>query len=39
MLIEVNATLRLGATLIPLILMSEGRHLSNVAGTQKESPV
>jgi hypothetical protein len=39
MLIEVNTTLRLGDTLVPLIFMSDGTHLSNCAGDKKEWPV
>ena len=39
MLIEVKATLRLGDTLVPLIFMSDGTHLSNFAGDKKEWPV
>jgi len=39
MLIDVKATLRLGDTLVPLIFMSDGTHLSNFAGDQKEWPV
>jgi hypothetical protein len=39
MLIEVKATLRLGDTLVPLIFMSDGTHLSNFAGHKKEWPV
>ena len=39
MLIEVKATLRLGDTLVPLIFMSDGTHLSNYAGNKKEWPV
>jgi len=39
MLIEVKATLRLGDTLVPLVYMSDGTHLSNFAGDQKQSPV
>jgi hypothetical protein len=38
-LIEVKATLRLGYTLIPVIFMSDGTHLSNFAGDKKEWPV
>ena len=38
MLIEVETTLRLGDTLVPLILMSDGRHLSNFAGGKIECP-
>jgi hypothetical protein len=39
MLIEVKATLRLGDTLVPLIFMSDGTHLSNFAGDKTEWPV
>ena len=39
MLIEVKAMLRLADTLVPLILMSDGTHLSNYAGDKKECPV
>jgi hypothetical protein len=39
MLIEVQASLRLGDTLVPLIFMSDGTHLSNFAGDKKEWPV
>jgi hypothetical protein len=35
MLFEVNATLRLGDTLGPMIFMSDGTHLSNFAGNKK----
>jgi len=38
-LIEVKATLRLGDTLVPLIIISDGTHLSNYAGDMKEWPV
>jgi len=38
-LIEVEATLRLGDTLVPLIFMSDGTHLSNFAGDMTEWPV
>jgi hypothetical protein len=38
-IIEVKATLRLGDTLVPLIFMSNGTHLSNFAGDKKELPV
>jgi len=38
-LIEVKATLRLWDTLVPLIFMSDGTHLSNYAGDKKEWPV
>ena len=39
MLIEVKSTLRLGDTLVPLILMSNRTHLSNFAGNKKQWPV
>jgi hypothetical protein len=35
-LIEVNTTLRLGDTLLPLILRSDRTHLSDVAGNNNE---
>jgi hypothetical protein len=35
-LIEVKATLRLGDTLVPLMFMSDGIHLSDFAGDKKE---
>jgi len=38
-LIKVKATLRVGDTLVPLIFMSDGTHLSNFAGDKKEWPV
>jgi len=38
-LIDVRATLRLGDTLVPLIFMSDGTHISNFAGDNKEWPV
>jgi hypothetical protein len=38
-LIEVKATIRLGDTLVRLIIMSDGTHLSNFAGDKKEWPV
>jgi len=38
-LIEVKATLRLGDTLVPLIIRSDRTHLSNFAGDKKEWPV
>jgi hypothetical protein len=38
-LIEVKATLRLADTIVPLILMSAGTHLSNFAGDKFEWPV
>jgi len=38
-LIEVKATLRLGNTLVPLIFMSDGTHLSNFAGNKLKWPV
>jgi hypothetical protein len=37
-LIKVKATLRLGDTLVPLIVMSDGTHLPNFAGNTKEWP-
>jgi len=37
-LIDVQATLRVGDTLVPLILMSDGTHLLNFAGDNKEWP-
>ena len=39
MLIEVQATLRLGDILVPLIFMSDGTHFSNFAGNKKEQRV
>ena len=39
MLIEVKATLKLGDTLVPLMVMSNGTHLSNFDGEKKEWPV
>ena len=39
MLIDVYSTLRVGDTLVPLIFMSDGMHLSNFAGDKKEWPV
>ena len=39
MLIEVKSTLRPGDTLVPMIVMSDGTHLSNFAADKKESPV
>jgi hypothetical protein len=39
MLIEVMAMLRLGDTLVPMILVSDRTHLSNFAGDKKEWPV
>jgi hypothetical protein len=38
-LIEVKATPRLGDTLVPLIFMPDGTHLSNFAVDKKEWPV
>jgi hypothetical protein len=38
-LIEVEATLRLGESLVPLIFMSDGTHLSNFTGDKEVSPV
>jgi len=37
-LIDVYSTLRVGDTLVPLIFMSNGTHLSNFAGDKKEWP-
>jgi len=39
MVIEVESMLRVGDTLVPLIFMSGGIHLSNFAGDKKEWPV
>jgi len=39
MLIEVNAMLRLRDTVVPLIFISDGTHLSNFAGDKKQWPV
>jgi len=39
MVIEVKATIRPGDTLVPLIFVSDGTHLSNLAGDEKEWPV
>jgi hypothetical protein len=39
MLIEVKATLRLWDTLVPLIFMSDGTHISNFTGDKEEWPV
>jgi hypothetical protein len=38
-LIDVKAMLRLGDTLVPLIFMSDGTHLSNFARDKTEWPV
>jgi len=38
-LIDDESTLRVGDTLVPFILMSDGTHLSNFAGDKKEWPV
>jgi prepilin-type processing-associated H-X9-DG protein len=38
-LIDVWSTLRMGETLVPMILMSNRTHLSNFAGDKKEWPV
>jgi len=38
-LTNVWSTLRMGDTLVPLIVMSDGTHLLNFAGNQKEWPV
>jgi len=37
--IDVKSTLRVGNTLVPLIIMSDGTHLSNFAGDKTEWPV
>ena len=39
MQIEVKATLSLGDTLVPLIFMSNGTYLSNLAGDKTEWPL
>jgi len=39
MLTDIKSTLRVGDTLVPLIFMSDGPHLANFAGDQKEWPV
>ena len=39
MLTDVKSMLRARDTLVPLILMSDGTHLSNFAGDKKEWPV
>jgi len=39
MLIDVTSTLRVGDTLVPLIFMSDGTHLSSFAGDNTEWPV
>jgi len=38
-LTDVKSTLRVGDTLVPLIFMSDGTHLSNFAGNKKKWPV
>jgi len=38
-LIDVESMLSMGDTLVPLIFMSTGTHLSNFAGDKKEWPV
>jgi len=38
-LTDVKSTLRVGDTLLPLIFMSDGTHLSNFAGDKKEWPI
>jgi len=38
-LTDVQSMLRVGDTLVPLILMSDRTHLSNFAGDKKEWPV
>jgi len=39
MLIGIKSTHRVGDTLVPLIFMSDGTHLSNSAGNKKVWPV
>ena len=39
MLINVKSTHRVGDTLVPLIFMSDGKHLSNLAADNKQWPV
>jgi len=39
MLTNVKSTLRVGDTLVPLIVMSDGMHLSNFSGDKNEGPV
>ena len=39
MLTKVQLTLRVGDTLVPLIIMSDGTHLSKFAGDKNEWPV
>ena len=39
MLIDVKSMLSVGNTLVPLIFMSDGTHLSNFAANMKERPV
>ena len=39
MLTNVKSTLRVGDILVPLIILSDGTHLSNFAGNKKEWPV
>jgi len=39
MMTDVKSMLRVGDTLLPLIFMSGGTHLSNFAGNKKQSPV
>ena len=36
---DVNSTLRVGETLVPVIIMSDGTHLSNIAGNKSQWPV
>jgi len=36
MLIDVDSTIRVGVTLVPIMFMSEGTHLSDFAGDKKE---
>ena len=39
MLTNLKSTLRVGDTLVPLIFMSDGTHLSNFTGDKKQWPV
>jgi hypothetical protein len=39
MLINVQSTLRVGDTLVRLIVMSDGTHLSNFGGEQNQCPL
>jgi len=38
-LTDIESTHRVGVTLVPLIFMTDGMHLSNFAGDKKEWPV